>query len=308
VEADSTYAAASLTKPVTATALMILVERGKVSLNEPVSTYLPEFTGGERGKVRVLDLLTHTSGLPDQLPEISELFRARAPLSEFVKHTYATPLLFTPGTAWHYQSSGVLLAAEIVERISGMPLREFEQKEIFGPLGMEDSVLGLGRLRVSDTVQIQDDPDDKPVALAANDLTARDVNTEYWRNLGNPWGGMHTTTRDLAILLQTFLNGGSYAGKRLLSPGTMKAMISNQNAHLNAPWGLGWLLGDSNGKDLGDLVSPSAFGHMGSCGNMEWADPETQVICVVLTNHPLALDKGLLLRLVSNTVAASVEK
>jgi len=308
VEPDSVYVAASLTKPVTATALMILVERGKVSLQEPVSTYLPEFTGGERDKVRVVDLLTHTSGLPDQLPEIGELFRAHAPLSEFVKHTYTTPLLFTPGTAWHYQSMGVLLAAEIVARVSGVPLADFEQKEIFEPLGMKHSALGLGRMRIGDTVQVQDDSNNEPLPLGSNDLTARDVNSGYWRSLGNPWGGMHTTTMDMAILLQTFLDGGSYGGKRILNPTTVKAMTSDQNAHLNAAWGLGWRLGGSSGKDLGDLISPNAFGHMGSTGNMEWADPETQVICVILSNRPLLLDKGLFLRLVSNAVAAAVTK
>jgi len=94
----------------------------------------------------------------------------------------------------------------------------------------------------------------------------------------------------------------------------VKATTSNQNTRLNAPWGLGWQLGRSPamlpfsaGNGLGDLVSPSAFGHIGSSGTREWADPETQVIGVLLTNHPLVLDKGLLLRLVSNAVAASVE-
>ena len=304
---DSVYVAASLTKPVTATALIILVERGKVSLNEAVSTYLPEFTGGERGKVRVLDLLTHTSGLPDQLPEIGELFRARAPLSEFVEHAYTTPLLFTPGTAFYYQSMGILLAADIVTRVSGMPLADFEQQEIFGPLGMKHSALGLGQMQIDDTVQVLDDSKADALPLGSNDLTARDVNSGYWRSLGNPWGGMHTTTMDLAILLQTFLDGGSYGGKRILGPATVKTMTANQNAHLNVPWGLGWRLGASSGKDLGDLVSPSTFGHMGSTGNMEWADPETRVVCVILTNRPLALDKGLFLRLVSNAVAAAVE-
>jgi CubicO group peptidase (beta-lactamase class C family) len=308
VQPDSVYLAASLTKPVTATALMILVERGKVSLSEPVSTYLPEFTGGERDKVRVADLLTHTSGLPDQLPEVAELAHAHAPLSEFVKHTFTTPLLFTPGSAWHYQSMGLLLAAEIVERMSGSTLREFEQKEIFQLLGMEHSSLGLGGRRADDTVQVQDYVNNQPLLLGAHDLTAQDVNSEYWRNIGCPWGGMHTTTRDMAILLQTFLDGGSYDGKRILSPATVKAMTSDQNAHLNAPWGLGWWLGGSPGRDFGDLVSASAFGHMGSTGNMEWADPETQLICVILTNRPLLLDKGLLLRLVSNSVAAAAEK
>ena len=307
VEPDSVYIVASLTKPVTAMALMILVQRGEVSLSEPVSTYLPEFTGGERNKVRLADLLTHTSGLPDQLPENPELRRAKAPLSEFVKHTYTTPLLFTPGTAWHYSSMGILLAAEIVEKIAGMPIRDFERKEIFEPLGMEHSSLGLGRMRIGDTVQVQDPGNTEPLPTTREDLASWGANSEYWRNMGSPWGGMHTTTMDLAILLQTFLNGGSFAGKRVLSPAAVNAMTSDQVGSLNAPWGLGWRLGRSQGRNLGDLLSASAFGHLGSAGTMGWADPETQLICVILTNHPLALDNGLFLRRVSNAVASSVE-
>jgi CubicO group peptidase (beta-lactamase class C family) len=306
VEPDSVYIVASLTKPVTAAALMILVQRGEVSLSEPVSTYLPEFKGGERSKVRVVDLLTHTSGLPDQLAEVDELRHARAPLSEFVKATYATPLLFTPGTAWQYSSMGILLAAQIVERIAGLPIRDFEQKEIFGPLGMEHTSLGLGRMKVSDTVQIPNVGDSSgfsdPVGLASCG-----DNSEYWRNIRHPWGGMHATTMDLAIMLQTFLNGGSYGGKRVLSRATVKAMTSDQNGSLNAPWGLGWELGRSQGRQLGDLVSPSAIGHLGASGTMEWADPETQTICVLLTNHPFNLDNGLFLRRFSNAVAASIQ-
>ena len=232
--------------------------------------------------------------------------RAHAPLSEFVKRAYTTPLLFTPGTAWHYQSMGILLAAEIVEKISAMPIRDFEQKEIFGPLGMRHSSLGLGRMRISDTVQVQTSGDSSADS-SPKDLASWGDNSEYWRNIRHPWGGMHTTTMDLAIFLQTFLNGGRYYGKRLLSPATVKVMTSDQSGHLNVPWGLGWRLGRSQGMDLGDLLSPSAFGHDGAPGTLEWADPETQTICVVLTNRPLALDNGLFLRLVSNAVAASVE-
>jgi CubicO group peptidase (beta-lactamase class C family) len=304
VEPDSVYQVASITKPVTATALMMLVERGQISLQEPASTYLPEFTGGERSKVRVLDLLAHASGLPDMLPENTELRRAHAPLSEFVKRTYTTPLVFSPGTAFRYQSMGILLAAEIVEKISGMTLRDFERKEIFDPLGMEHSALGLGGMRISDTAQIQESGDSSP-----QDTASWGANTEYWRNMAHPWGGMHTTTLDLAILLQTFLNGGAHSGKRILSPAAVKAMTSDQNAHLHAPWGLGWALGRSVAwNEFGDLVSPRAFGHAGASGTAEWADPETQLICVVLTNRPLSMDSGRFLRLVSNAVAASVEK
>ena len=293
----------SITKTVTATALMMLVERGQVSLNEPVSTYLPEFTGGEKKQVRVINLLTHTSGLPDQLPENNQLRQAHAPLSEFLKHTYTTPLLFTPGTAYSYQSMGILLAATIVEKLSGMSIQDFERKEIFEPLGMMHTSLGTGKFRLADTVQVQ--------VGGETDLQAFadwGPNSPYWRNLGNPWGALHTTTTDLAILLQTLLNGGAQGGKHLLGPIAVKAMISNQNASLSAPWGLGWRLGNSPGKNLGDLLSPKAFGHNGSPGTMEWADPETQVICVVLTSRPLVVDNGLFLRLVSNAVVASIEK
>jgi CubicO group peptidase (beta-lactamase class C family) len=298
VEPDSVYIVASITKPVTAVALMTLVERGKISLHDPVSTYLPEFQGGDRAKVRVLDLLAHTSGLPDMLPENTELRRAHAPLSEFVKRAYTTPLLFAPGSEFRYQSMGVLLAATIVEKISGMPLRDFERNEIFDPLGMKRSALGLGAMRIADTVQVLDSGE-----------TSWNSNSEYWRNMGHPWGGMHTTTGDLAILLQTVLDGGEYAGKRILSPASARAMITDQNTRLHAPWGIGFALGRSTAwNEFGDLVSPAAFGHAGASGTVEWADPETGLICVVLTNRPLSVDGGHFLRLVSNAVAASVEK
>ena len=198
---------------------------------------------------------------------------------------------------------GILLAAEIVERISGMPLRDFERKEIFEPLGMKDTVLGLGKMRIGDTVQIQE----------ANESDGKDSasfgsNSEYWRNMGHPWGGMHTTTLDLSILLQTFLNGGSYSGRRILSPAAVKTMTSDQNTRLKAPWGLGWALARSKvWNEFGDLVSPAAFGHAGASGTVEWADPETGLICIVLTSRPLSVDSGKFLRLVSNAIAASVE-
>ena len=119
---------------------------------------------------------------------------------------------------------------------------------------------------------------------------------------------MHSTTSDLAILLQTFLDGGVYAGRRVFSPATVKAMTSDQNSEIKAPWGLGWALGRSRAWNaFGDLVSGNAFGHAGATGTMAWADPQTQLLCVILTNRPYSVDDGRFLRLVSNTVAASVQ-
>lgn len=304
VQPDSVFLLASITKPVTACSLMLLVEHGEVTLSDPVSHYLPEFTGGERDKVLVRDLLKHTSGLPDMLPQNIALRRAHAPLSEFVRDTMTTPLLFPPGSQFRYQSMGFLLVGEIVERLTGTRLRDFEKKEIFDPLGMKDSSLGLGGRRLSDLVMCAPTPGSNPA-----DDKSFGPNSLYWRNIGCPWGGMHSTATDLAILLETFLNGGEYAGKQVFSPATVKAMTSNQNAGLHAPWGLGWALSRSRAwNGFGDLVSEKAFGHAGATGTMVWADPETQVLCVILTNRAYSVDNGRFLRLVSNAVAASVEQ
>ena len=299
VEADSIFLLASITKPVTACALMRLVDGGMVSLDDPVDAYLPEFTGGKRDKVRVRHLLSHISGMPDMLPENTALRQAHEPLSEFVRRALRTPLLFVPTTAFRYQSKGILLAAEIVERVSGKRLRDFEQEEIFAPLGMGRSVLGLDDLPLGETVwcgtSVEEDEEQRSWGW----------NTRYWRDLGAPWGGMHSTGLDLAILLQTLLNGGAYRGYRMLSRAAVEAMTRDQNGALNAPWGLGWGLANSPVWNyFGELVAPSTFGHTGATGTVAWADPTRQLLCVVLTN--LMVADGHLLRRVSNAVAAAV--
>lgn len=305
VQPDSIFLLASITKPVTAAALMLLVDRGLVSLGDPVSQYLPEFTGEGRAKVRVRDLLSHTSGLPDMLPENTELRRAHAPLSKFVTQSYKTPLLYTPQEDFRYQSMGILLAGEIVERITRMRLRDFEQKEIFGPLGMKNSALGMKQgWKISDTVAIYEPPGGN-----RKDSERFGGNSAYWRDMGHPWGGMHSTTGDLAILLQTFLNGGRHGKKVWMSPAGVAAMTTDQNVSIRKPWGLGWALAHSTvWIYAGDLVSPKTFGHAGASGTVAWADPDRQLLCVVLTNLSIGLDSGRLLRLVSNAVTASVEE
>lgn len=300
VQPDSVYLLASITKPVTACALMLLVERGSVALNDPVKRYLPEFHGGDKDKVLVRDLLSHTSGLPDMLPENTELRRAHAPLSKFVEGTYKTPLLYAPGTDFRYQSMGILLAGAIVEKITGMRLREFVKRDIFDPLGMRSSSIGVGSVPVADTVQAWVSPN-----ANTSDNERFGANSAYWRDMGHPWGGMHSTVTDLARLLTAVLNGGMYDGKRLFSPATTTAMITDQNERLGAPWGLGWALGRSKAWNFfGDLVSPKTFGHAGATGTVAWADPVTGVVCVILTDH--LVQEGSLLRRVSNAVAGAV--
>lgn len=296
---DAVYALASISKPVNAVALMLLVERGLVALDAPAALYLPELDGAERARIRVRDLLTHTSGLPDMLPENIELRRAHAPLSAFVQATCATPLLYPPQTGFAYQSMGTLLAGEIVQRVSGQRLRDFHQREIFDVLGMASASLGLGGRQVADTVRCQ--------TGSGPDVDRFGPNTTYWRDMGHPWGGMHASVSDLGVLMQTFLNGGSYGGVRLLASDTVAQMTRDQNTVLGMPWGLGWGLATSPvWVYCGNRVSPGTFGHSGATGTVAWVDPESQLLAVILTTRPTTEDDGRLLHTVSNAVADSV--
>jgi len=177
---------ASISKPMTASAVMLLSDRKQLSLEDPVNKFIPEFRGGEKDRILLRHLLTHTSGLPDMLPENDALRKRHAPLKDFVAATCTTPLLFSPGTSVKYQSMGVLLAAEIVERISRRSLPEFLRDEIYRPLGMKDTSLGLGGRDLNETMQCQ--------VEQQNDW---DWNSAYWRNLGSPWGGAHATAADV---------------------------------------------------------------------------------------------------------------
>lgn len=300
VEEDSVFLVASPTKPVTAMAAMLMVEDGRLSLRDRVNQHLPEFQGPHKEKVVVRHLLSHISGMPDMLPNNVTLRRAHAPLSSFIDGALATPLLYEPATSFRYQSKGVLLAAEIVERLSGSRLRDLEEERIFGPLGMGRTSLGLGSRDIVDTVwcgtTVDESADDRLFGW----------NTEYWRDLGSPWGGMHTSAPDLALLLEAVKSGGAIGERRVLTPAAARAMQENQNPlHLEAPWGIGWALRDSRVWNFfGDLVSPQTFGHVGATGTVAWADLETDLVCVILTNG--MVEGGSLLNRVSNTVAAAI--
>lgn len=282
-KADSVFLLASITKPMTATAVMILRDRGQLSLTDKVAKHLPEFSGGDRALVEIRHLLTHTSGLPDMLPENEALRERHAPLSDFVKGSFATPLLFTPGTKLRYQSMGILLAAEIVERITRQPLREFLRAEIFAPLDMKSASLGLGGRPVSAMVHSQ-------VKQPSN----WDWNSVYWRDLGSPWGGAHANAADVAKLLRYLLQPKD----SFIKAATAREMVTNQ-----APagsWGIGWKVGPG---EFGSGCSPRTFGHSGSTGTLCWADPATNRIFVLLASKPADESRKTLITPVSDAVS-----
>ena len=284
---------ASVSKPLTATGVMILVDRGELSLSDPVRRFLPEFNGGERDLVTVRHLLTHTSGLPDMLPENIELRKRHASLEEFVAAICRTPLLFKPGTEVRYQSTGSLLAARIAEGITGVPFRDFLRQEVFFPLGMVQTSLGLGGRPLADMLKCQANGNDEWNRRGQDDWN---WNSPYWRNLGAPWGGMHSTVEDLGRILDDFL----YPSGRVLKPETAASMMVNQTAGLNDPWGLGWAVKPGT---FGTMCSPRTFGHYGVSGTIAWSDPKTNLSCVLLTTKQVAQSRDGLLGQVSDLVA-----
>jgi CubicO group peptidase (beta-lactamase class C family) len=283
---DAVFLLASLTKPMTAAALMVLVDRRQVALSDSVQRFLPEFRGGGRERVSLQHLLTHTSGLPDMLPEDQELRKRHAPLTEFVDRTCRTPLLFTPGSELRYQSMGILLAAEIATRVTKESFPAFVSKQVFQPLGMRHTSLGLGGRAISETMRCQ--------VKQASDW---DWNSDYWRNLGSPWGGAHATGNDVARFLQYF----AHPDQRILQPATAAAMITNQTEGLQKRWGLGWML--QNGQ-WGKRCSLATFGHSGSTGTLCWLDPERDLSFVLLTTKPAEQSNRTLLQPVSDRVSA----
>jgi CubicO group peptidase (beta-lactamase class C family) len=276
---DALFLLGSISKPMTAAALMTLHDRGRFRLDDPVRRFLPEFTGGARDRITVRQLLTHVSGLPDQLPENEALRKRHAPLSEFVAAAVRTPLLFEPGTRYEYSIMAILLAAEVARRISGTAFSAFVEEAVFRPLGMEHSALGLGRFPQEATMRCQ--AEDAAPESGAGDPAARewDWNSPYWRRLGAPWGGVHASAPDLVRFLAEFLHREGKA----IRPETARLMVRNQNPNGLLPRGLGFAVGARAGSPG---CSEATFGHCGSTGTLAWADPRTDTICVVLTTLP----------------------
>ena len=293
---DAVFLIASITKTMTAAGLMILADRGELKLSDPVKKFIPEFSEGDRKNITIKQILTHTSGLPDQLQKNAALRKAHAPMKDFVQGAVKTPLLFKPGTKYSYQSMGILLASEVARRITKKRFRDFLKQELFDPLGMKHSALGMGDYKLSEVVRGQIENAAPESGAGAADTQDWNWNSPYWRNFGAPWGGAHSTAGDVAIFLRSFLKPDG----KVLKPETARAMIQNHNQGLDRPRGLGF---DVSTKYFGQSSSEKTFGHRGSTGTIAWADPETDVSCVILTSLPLSVSWELLLKPVTDLVS-----
>lgn len=314
LQSDTIFAIASITKPIVATAIMRLVERGLLGLTDRVHDIIPEFKGTGRYNIKIRHLLTHSSGLPDLLPNNRELREAQSPLQSFFEGTCSVPLSFQAGTAAQYSSMGFVLLAEIISRLSGKSYSEFLQDEIFEPLGMQETILGA-----------------TPEWLSANNRQNRIAeirlppeqhhtnwhwNSDYWRAEGVPWGGLLSTTADIGRFAQMTISQGQHDQTTLLSPASVKVMTRNQlepmldiseSERRCRGWGYGWRMQrEDHSATFGDLLSPQVYGHFGATGTVLWIDPVLDLYAVILTTQSLILQKGHLPRLTNAIVATLV--
>jgi CubicO group peptidase (beta-lactamase class C family) len=276
---DAMFLLGSISKPINVTAVMTLFDQGRFRLDDRVRKFLPAFTGDGRDDVTIRHLLTHVSGLPDQLPNNIELRKRHAPLTEFAEQAVRTRLDFAPGARYQYSSMGILLATRIAGVISGSDILMLVDRKVFQPLGMKHSAQGLGRFKLEDMVSCQ--VEGAAPESGSGDPQAKDWdwNSPYWRKLGAPWGGTHASAPDLGTFLSEFMG----ARGKVVKPETARLMIENHNPAGFTPRGLGFAVGKAAGSPG---CSEQTFGHTGSTGTLCWADPASETICVVLTSLP----------------------
>jgi CubicO group peptidase (beta-lactamase class C family) len=273
VDAERTvYDLASLTKVVgTATAAMVLFDEGRLDLDAPVIKYLPAFGGGAKDVVTVRHLLTHRSGLPAG----RELWRIASNPSDAKAIVLETPLACRPGACFVYSDLGADVLGWVVESIAGQGLDVFLRERVYAPLGMNDTFFNP--------------PDSLRDRIAPTEVTPPrgypikgEVHDENAYALGGVAGhaGLFSTAADLAIFAQMMLNGGEYAGVRIVSDSAI-ALFTHRSAGTRA---LGWDTAEGQGGS-GEYLTERAFGHTGYTGTSIWIDPDREMFVVLLTNR-----------------------
>lgn len=297
---DSLFWIASMTKPITAAAVMMLQDEGKLSIDEPVVKHLPEFKGQMLIKektaeqtllvkpartITIKDLLTHTSGLVGNSPLDGDALDVLN-LKEAVITYALSPLQFEPGSKWSYCNPGINTLGRLVEVVSGQTYAEFLEKRLFKPLGMRETTFWpdkkrLGRLATSY----------KPSAdgKGLEPTTIRYLTAPYSNKKRAPLaaGGLFSTAGDLLKFYVMVLNGGHADGKRYLSEKSLRLMTTNHTGDLKASFtdGMGMGLGFHIVREptgVTAMLSPGTFGHGGAHGTQGWIDPVKKTIYIML--------------------------
>jgi len=318
---DTLFRMASMTKPVTAVAILMLLEEGKLVLSDRVSKFIPEYKNPQvavwnlpndpRGaglhlvpaerEITIQDLLTHTSGLANGFegPAGDYVRKANLPtggsLAERIKRVAGLPLNFQPGSQWEYSpSTGFDTLGRIVEILSGMSLEQFFEQRIFTPLGMKDTFFTIPQDRLADVAALYTKTGDALVKPAP--VAPPQPGVPYFSGSG----GLTGSAQDYLQFAQMLLNGGQWNGARLLSRKTVELMTSNAIGNLDLRnyldgaqplrgygFGLGVRVRRSTGAS-GWLGSVGDFGWAGANGTYFWIDPKEQLIGMVLMSTRVA--------------------
>jgi len=296
VKLDSIFRMSSVSKVVTATAAMILVEDGRLSLTRPVADYLPEFRGREG--ILVHHLMTHTSGLhPDDYEvslsnatlEAHDGKEARPNLRHMYLAACATPQRQRAGEFCIYGGVNYVLLGEIIQRCAGRSLNAFAKERLFGPLGMSDTQYGLDDRLAPRCVRLRSD-------MFRDVQPPYDPNNHFDLQIPHPGGHLFSTATDMAAFGAMFLNGGRHGTTRVLSPATVAAMTRNQIPGVPAmghdgrlvregSWGLGWMIQGSSqwARGHGTLQPVGTYYHQGASGVAMWCDPINNILGIFLS-------------------------
>ena len=306
---DSIFDLASVTKLFATTAFMTLVEAGRVALEQPVAAVLPAFRGPrpiaayedplnpwakievvhatsqvvEAGQVTFRQLLTHTSGLPAWKP----LYRLPGGREAIYVAAAQVPFAYPPGQRVLYSDLGLILLSAAIERLAGEPLDAYLRHAVLQPLGLSET--HYRPLSSAYPLRRRPSADIAPTELCAwrGRRLRGEVHDENAAGMGGVSGhaGLFSTAWEVAVLGQLYLNGGAYAGQRLLAPATVAAMTSEQAAFADERRGLGWMLKSLQVSSAGRYFSPRSYGHTGFTGTSLWVDPERELLVVLLTNR-----------------------
>lgn len=304
LERDSIFSIASCSKPITATAIMMLVERGQLGLNRPITEYIPSLIGEGTEDVEVQHLLTHTAGFSDEL--LNPNYQARFPglvrdgvdvppgqhesIAMLLACQFDTGPSWSPGSRMEYSNFGYVLLGEIVRVASGQTLDVFAEENIFAPLGMVDSTYVRDDSKLERWVQRGVDP----IAgrVEGDPEAGQEGNWSQYAPTGS--GGVNSTAFDLAKFAQMFLIQGAYGGKTFLSRPAVHEMTHNQipgleaeimGRSIEASWGLGWMIqSDMRWRwSNGTLMPVGSYGHLGIGGHYFWVDPKNEIVGVYLS-------------------------
>lgn len=287
---DTAFWIASMTKTVAATAFMILVDEGKVSVDDPVSKHIPAFKDvkhkdgtAPKTVITIRHLLTHTSGLGG-FPDKGWM---TASLEEQSDTLAKAPLAFEPGSKWAYGGlTNITVVGRIIEIVSGKPFDVFLQERLFTPLGMKRTGFTPSdeqRVRIATIYK----PGKDKGTLAPATAEFVNMRAEDKGRAPNPSGGLFSTAGDLAAFYAMVLAGGEYNGKRILSAKAVETMTTIATGDLTAGfakgygWGLGWgVVREPEGNSK--ALSPGTFGHGGAFGTQGWVDKKRGVVLVLL--------------------------